>query len=93
MITMKSILTDYINHTITTPTDAINGYVPNSHIGVLFSEVYEFIEYYESGEHVALFEKYDFESIVAEVFPEVEITDDSVHVAYQKLREKRNDLV
>ncbi len=89
---MKTKISNYIKHTISTP-NKLNVYVPNSHIGTIFSEVYEFIEYFESGEHTQLFSEYNFESCVNEVFIDNDnLTDEIVYSAYQTLRSKRNNL-
>lgn len=94
---MKELVKSYIIHTIRTP-NVLNKFVPNSHIGKVFSEVYEFIEYYECGEHKELFQhtlrnyKGTFNGMVSEVFSETELTDTIVYEAYQRLREKKNDL-
>lgn len=93
---MREKLANYIRYTIYTDSK-LNKFVPNSHIGKIFSEVYEFIEYYESGEHIDLFNdcQYDFPFIVNEVFEIADykdLTDEIVHSSYQKLREKKNPL-
>ena len=91
-MSIKDNVKRYILYTINC-TNKLNEYVPNSHIGITFSEVYEFIEYYNSGEHTNIFNKYDFTKMVEEVFSGEEIlTDGIVHNSYQILREKRNDL-
>ena len=72
--------------------EQINRNVGNDHLGVRFSEVVEFIDYYKSGDHKTLFEKYDFPASVAEVFPDVEMSIETVHEAYQRLRAKDNPL-
>jgi hypothetical protein len=94
---MKELVKSYIIHTIQTP-NVLNKFVPNSHIGITISEVYEFIEYYECGEHTELFEhtlmkyKGTFNDMVLEVFSETELNDTVVHEAYQRLRENHNTL-
>lgn len=95
---MKEIVKSYILYTLKTP-NKLNHYVPNSHIGTIFSEVYEFIEYYESKDHEELFSKdlehfstSSFEDMVKEVFNENILTDEVIHNSYQLLREKNNKL-
>lgn len=99
---IKEKISNYIRYTRYTDSK-LNKFVPNSHIGKIFSEVYEFIEYYESGDHIDLFnkvinqynKKLDFPFIVNEVFEITDykdLTDEIVHSSYQKLREKKNPL-
>jgi len=88
---MDKLIEKYIIYCINSEVQ-LNQYVPNSHIGKVFSEVLEWIGYYNSKEHIELFKKYDFEDSVQEVFTNTDLTDKVVHDTYQKLREKKNRL-
>jgi len=91
MSALKDLVSEYIQYTIDTDT-VLNSYVPNSHLGVVFSEVIEFIGYYDCNEHTDIFSTIDFESMVRDVFKDTQLTDDNVHEAYQRLRERDNRL-
>lgn len=95
--TMFSILVDYIILTKRLKTDQINSHVPNSHISQLFEEVINAMvmelyfkeDFEKEGIEFIKYAERDFESIEGK--PEAEQIE-IIHRAYQKLREKDNEI-